>query len=105
MKFKFNGIIDCNTEVILDDITQEQYLGIQKFINALDNAQCSYVSCSNKLIGQSDEEMKYYKDKIIQELNIADDKIELLDDMVNKSSYTYKSLYLLISWLDNKLHK
>ena len=44
MKFNFDGIIHCNTEVTLENITQEQYTGITKFIDALSTARHSCIS-------------------------------------------------------------
>lgn len=49
MNFKFIGCIDCNTEIELENITQDEYNGIEKFIRALSNANCSRVEGTTKL--------------------------------------------------------
>lgn len=51
MNFKFVGSIDCNTEIELEDITYDEYTGIEKFIKALRNANFSFVAASTSING------------------------------------------------------
>jgi hypothetical protein len=46
MKFKFSGIIDCNTEIELDNIRYSEIKAIDRFIRAIDDSTCSYVRAS-----------------------------------------------------------
>lgn len=39
----FEGVIDCNTEVKLEHLNEDEVTGIKKFIDALVNVRCSYV--------------------------------------------------------------
>lgn len=48
-KYKFSGAIDCSTAFELFDITEEEYKGIQKFLDALDSASCSYTDIKSEL--------------------------------------------------------
>lgn len=41
---KFSGVIDANTEFELDNITEEQFEGIKRFLTALDKSTCTYIS-------------------------------------------------------------
>lgn len=46
MNFKFTGVIDCNTELELENISRDECIGIERFIKALRNSHCSYVSAT-----------------------------------------------------------
>ena len=41
---EFSGIIDVNTEVVLENLSKEEIKAIKKFIIALDKAGCSYIA-------------------------------------------------------------
>ena len=41
---RFSGVIDANTTFELENVSEEQLEGINKFIKALANARCSWVS-------------------------------------------------------------
>jgi hypothetical protein len=66
MKFKFSGIIDCNTEVELDNLSYQECKGIEKFIEALDkDTYISWVEADIETI-KSDKDYEGFKvgDKI-----------------------------------------
>ena len=52
MKVKFQGTIDCNTEFELDNISQDDYCAIERFLKALDHSYCSYMNATTKLINE-----------------------------------------------------
>ena len=43
MKLEFSGVIDCNCDVVLDDLSESEVNAIKRFIDAIDEAICSYV--------------------------------------------------------------
>lgn len=57
MKLKFTGIIDCRTELVLDDITQDEYNTIEKFLRVLNRSYCSYMNATTKLINDQNKEI------------------------------------------------
>lgn len=56
---QFNGIIDVNTEVVLENLSKEQVDTIKKFIVALDKASCSWISSCKLTDKKTGLEWKY----------------------------------------------